>query len=174
MNHDRYGDDYIRAILAGVKTVAVVGASTNPARASNIVVKYLLGKKYRAYPVNPVYAGQKILGQMCYASLADVPEPIDLVDIFRRADAVPELVDEALALDPKPKVIWMQLTLRDDAVAARAEAAGVKVVMNRCMKIEYGRLSGEIAWFGVNTQLVTSRKPILGDLTQNLDLGPGN
>ena len=77
MNHDRYGDDYIRAILAGVKTVAVVGASTNPARASNIVVKYLLGKKYRAYPVNPVYAGQKILGQMCYARLADVPEPID-------------------------------------------------------------------------------------------------
>ena len=174
MNHDRYSDDYIRAILAGVKTVAVVGASTNPARASNIVVKYLLGKKYRTYPVNPVYAGQKILGQMCYASLADVPEPIDLVDIFRRADAVPALVDEALALDPKPKVIWMQLTLRDDAVAARAEAAGVKVVMNRCMKIEYGRLSGEIAWFGVNTQLVTSRKPILGDLTQNLDLGPGS
>ena len=174
MNHDRYDDGYIRAILAGVKTVAVVGASTNPARASNIVVKYLLGKKYRAYPVNPVYAGQKILGQMTYASLADVPEPIDLVDIFRRPDAVPELVDEALALDPKPKVIWMQLSVRNDAAAARAEAAGVKVVMNRCMKIEYGRLSGEIAWFGVNTLLVTSRKPILGDLTQNLDLGPGS
>jgi predicted CoA-binding protein len=171
MNHDRYGDDYIRAVLSGVKSVAVVGASTNPARASNIVVKYLLGKKYRTYPVNPVYAGQKILGQMCYASLADLPEPVDAVDIFRRPDAVPALVEEALQQVPKPKVIWMQLAVRDDASAARAEAEGVKVVMNRCMKIEYGRLSGEIAWFGVNTQLITSRKPILGDLTQSLDLG---
>lgn len=171
MNHDRYGDDYIRAILSGVKSVAVVGASTNPARASNIVVKYLLGKKYRTYPVNPVYAGQKILGQMCYASLADLPEPVDAVDVFRRPDAVPALVEEALRQVPKPKVIWMQLAVRDDASAARAEAEGVKVVMNRCMKIEYGRLSGEIAWFGVNTQLITSRKPILGDLTQSLDLG---
>lgn len=173
MNHDRYDDSYIRAILAGVKSVAVVGASTNPARASNIVVKYLLGKKYRVYPVNPVYAGQKILGQTCYPSLADLPEPVDAVDIFRRIDAVPEVVEEALRQVPKPKVIWLQLTLRDDAIAARAEAEGVKVVMNRCMKIEYGRLSGEIAWFGVNTNLVTNRRPILSDLPQNLDLGEG-
>ena len=171
MNHDRYDDAYTRSILSGVKSVAVVGASTNPARASNIVVKYLLGKKYRTYPVNPMYAGQKILGQTCYASLADLPEPVDLVDIFRRPDAVPALVEEALRQVPKPKVIWMQLAVRDDASAARAEAEGVKVVMNRCMKIEYGRLSGEIAWFGVNTNLVTSRKPTLGDLAQNLDLG---
>ena len=113
MNHDRYGDDYIRAILAGVKSVAVVGASTNPARASNIVVKYLLGKKYRTYPVNPVYAGQKILGQMCYAKLADLPEPIDAVDIFRRPDAVPELVEEALAARPEAE---------GDLDAARASA----------------------------------------------------
>ncbi|HET7717160.1 MAG TPA: CoA-binding protein [Bauldia sp.] len=174
MNHDRYDDGYIRAILADVKSVAVVGASVNPARASNIVVKYLLGKKYRVYPVNPVYAGQKILGQLCYASLADLPEPVDAVDIFRRPDAVPALVEEALALKPRPKVIWMQLAIRDDAVAARAEAEGVKVVMNRCMKIEYGRLSGEISWFGVNTQVVSSRRPVLADLPQNLDLGEGN
>lgn len=173
MNHDRYDDSYIRAILAGVKSVAVVGASTNPARASNIVVKYLLGKKYRVYPVNPVYAGQEILGQTCYPSLAGLPEPVDAVDIFRRIDAVPEVVDEALKQAPKPKVIWLQLTLRDDALAARIEAEGVKVVMNRCMKIEYGRLSGEIAWFGVNTNLVTNRRPVLADLPQNLDLGEG-
>ena len=171
MNHDRYEDSYIRAILAGVKSVAVVGASTNPARASNIVVKYLLGKKYRVYPVNPIYAGQRILGQTCYPNLADLPEPVDAVDIFRRIDAVPEVVEEALKQVPKPKVIWLQLTLRDDATAARAEVEGVKVVMNRCMKIEYGRLSGEIAWFGVNTNLVTNRRPLLSDLPQNLDLG---
>jgi uncharacterized protein len=174
MNHDRYGDSYIRSILSTVKTAAVVGASTNPARASNIVVKYLLGKKYRTYPVNPVYAGQEILGRMTYARLADVPEPIDLIDIFRRPDAIPELVEEALMLDPKPKVIWMQLGLRDDAAAALAEAAGVKVVMNRCMKIEYGRMCGEISWFGVNTGLLTARKPTLSDRPQNLDLAPGN
>jgi predicted CoA-binding protein len=173
MNHDRYNDAYIRAILSGVKSVAVVGASTNPARASNIVVKYLLGKKYRVYPVNPVYADQKILGQTCYPSLADLPEPVDAVDIFRRIDAVPEVVEQALKQVPKPKVIWLQLTLRDDALAARIEAEGVKVVMNRCMKIEYGRLSGEISWFGVNTNLVTNRRPVLADLPQNLDLGEG-
>jgi uncharacterized protein len=173
MNHDRYNDDYIREILLEMKTVAVVGASVNPARASNIVVRYLLGKKYRTYPVNPAYAGTRIHGQITYASIAEVPEPIDLVDVFRRPDAVPALVDEALALDPKPKVIWMQLSVRDDTTAGRAEAAGVKVVMNRCMKIEYGRLSGEISWFGVNTRVVTSRKPVLSDVPQNLDLGTG-
>lgn len=140
MNHDSYSDDYIRGILSSVKTVAVVGASANPARASNIVLKYLISKRYRAYPVNPVYAGKEILGRTFYAQLADVPEPIEMVEIFRRRDAIPGLVDEALALNPKPKVIWMQLGLRDDESAARAEAAGIKVVMDRCTKIEYGRL----------------------------------
>jgi predicted CoA-binding protein len=171
MNHDSYSDAYIRSILSSVKTVAVVGASTNPARASNIVLKYLLAKQYRAYPVNPVYSGQEILGQMTYASLADVPEPIDMVDVFRRPDAVPELVREALMLDPLPKAIWMQLSVRHDEATAEAEAAGVKVVMNRCAKIEYGRLCGEISWFGVNTRLVTARKPSLAEGHQNLDLG---
>jgi predicted CoA-binding protein len=171
MNHDSYSDNYIRAILSTVKTVAVVGASTNPARASNIVLKYLIAKQYRAYPVNPVYAGQEILGQMTYPSLADVPEPIDMVDVFRRHDAILDLVREALALAPKPKVIWMQLGVRHDEAAAEAEATGIKVVMNRCAKIEYGRLCGEISWFGVNTRLVTTRKPSLAEGHQNLDLG---
>lgn len=174
MNHDSYSDTYIRSILSSVKTVAVVGASTNPARASNIVLKYLLAKRYRAFPVNPVYAGQEILGQNTYASLADVPEPIDMVDVFRRVEAIPDIVDEVLALDPRPKAIWMQLTLRHDEAAAKAEAAGVKVVMNRCAKIEYGRLCGEISWFGVNTRLLSARKPSLAEGHQNLDLGSDN
>jgi len=174
MNHDSYSDGYIRSILSTVKAASVVGASTNPARASNIVVKYLLGKHYRTFPVNPIYAGTEILGQMTYARLADVPEPIDMVDIFRRIDSVPNMVEEALALDPRPKVIWMQLGIRHDAAAALAEAAGVKVVMNRCAKIEYGRLSGEICWFGVNTRVLSTRKPTLAALPQALDLGPGN
>lgn len=171
MNHDSYRDEDIRALLCEVKSVAVVGASMNPARASNIVFKYLLAKGYRAYPVNPAYAGQQILGRTVYADLADVPEPIDKVDIFRRADAIPALVDEALALDPKPKAIWLQLGLRDDVAAARAEAEGLRVIMDRCVKIEYGRLCGEIGWFGVNTGQVTARKPSLGEGHQNLDLG---
>lgn len=171
MNHDSYSDDYIRSILSSVKSVAVVGASTNPARASNIVLKYLLAKQYRAHPVNPVYAGQEILGRVTYSSLAEVPEPVEMVDVFRRHDAVPGLLEEALALDPKPKVIWMQLGVRHDEAAAEAEAAGVKVVMNRCAKIEYGRLCGEISWFGVNTRLVTTQKPTLAEGHQNLDIG---
>lgn len=174
MDHDRYDDNYIRAILSGVKSVAVVGASTNPARASNIVLKYLLQKGYRAHPVNPVYAGQEILGQMTYPRLADVPGPVDMVDVFRRHDAIPGLVDEVLALDPRPGVIWMQLGVRHDEAAARAEAAGVKVVMNRCAKIEYGRLCGEISWFGVNTRLITTQKPTLAGGHQNLDIGAGS
>lgn len=171
MNHDSYKDDYIRAILCGVKSVAVVGASINPSRASNMVLKYLLAKGYRAYPVNPAYAGQEFLGRQVYSSLAELPEPVEMVDIFRRLDAIPAVVDEALALDPKPKAIWMQLGLRDDVSAARAEAAGVKVVMDRCVKIEYGRLCGEISWFGVNSGQITARKPRLGAGHQNLDIG---
>ena len=171
MNHDSYSDDDIRAILCDVKSVAVVGASMNPSRASNMVLKYLLAKGYSAYPVNPAYAGKEFLGRRVYSSLAEIPEPVDMVDIFRRLEAIPAILDETLALDPKPKVFWMQLGLRDDVLAARAEAAGLKVVMDRCVKIEYGRLCGEISWFGVNTRLLTSRKPSLGEGHQNLDLG---
>lgn len=174
MNHDSYDDNYIRSILAQAKTVAIVGASTNPARASNIVLKYLLLKRYRAIPVNAVYAGQEILGEMTYASLAEAPQPLDMIDIFRRHDAIAGIVDEALALEKKPKAIWMQLGVRDDASAARAEAAGIKVVMNRCAKIEYGRLCGEISWFGVNTRIVSARKPRLGKGHQQLDLDQRN
>jgi predicted CoA-binding protein len=172
MNHDSYSDEFIRGILSETKTVALIGASTNPARASNIVLRYLLQKGYRVFPVNPGHAGQEILGCTVYARLADIPEPIDMVDIFRRLDAIPGIVDEVLALESRPKVIWLQLGLRDDVQAARAEAVGIKVVMNRCAKIEYGRLCGEISWFGVNSRQISSRKPKLAEGHQHLDLEP--
>ncbi|HEY4193836.1 MAG TPA: CoA-binding protein, partial [Mesorhizobium sp.] len=125
------------------------------------VLKYLLAKGFSVFPVNPGHAGKEILGRMTYAKLADIPEPIDMIDIFRASASVPPIVDEALALDPLPKIIWMQLTVRNDEAAAKAEAAGIKVVMNRCPKIEYGRLSGEIGWNGVNSGVLSSKKPVM-------------
>jgi len=161
MNHDQYDNTYISGILHSVKTIAVVGASANDVRPSFFVMKYMLDKGYTVIPVNPGQAGREILGQTAYAKLADIPEAIDMVDIFRAPDAVPAIVDEVLALDPLPKVIWMQLTVRHDEAAARAEAAGIKVVMNRCPKIEYARLSGEIGWNGINSGILSSRKPVV-------------
>ena len=161
MNHDSYDDAYIASILESVRTVAIVGASANEVRPSFFVAKYLIDKGYAVFPINPGHAGKEILGRMTYARLADVPEPIDMVDIFRASDAVPGIVDEALALEPKPKVIWMQLTVRHDGAAAKAEAAGLSVVMNRCPKIEYARLAGEIGWNGVNSRVISARKPVM-------------
>ena len=161
MNHDSYDNAYISGILQSVKTIAVVGASANDVRPSFFVMKYMLDKGYQVIPVNPGQAGKPILGQMTYARLSDIPVAIDMVDIFRASDAVPGIVDEALSLDPLPKVIWMQLTVRHDEAAARAEGAGLKVVMNRCPKIEYARLSGEIGWNGVNSGVISSRKPVM-------------
>lgn len=161
MNHDVYDNSYISGILNEVKTVAIVGASANDVRPSFFVAKYLIDKGYTVFPINPGHAGKKILGRMTYARLADVPEPIDMVDIFRASAAVPPIVDEALALDPLPKVIWMQLTVRNDEAAAKAEAAGLKVVMNRCPKIEYARLAGEISWNGINSGFISAKKPVM-------------
>lgn len=161
MNHDSYDDAYISGILNAVKTIAIVGASANDVRPSFFVAKYLIDKGYTVFPINPGQAGKEILGRPVVARLADVPEPIDMVDIFRASEHVPAVVDEALALDPLPGVIWMQLTVRHDEAAAKAEAAGIKVVMNRCPKIEYGRLSREIAWTGVNSRTISSKKPVL-------------
>ena len=161
MNHDSYDNTYIAGILNSVKTIAMVGASANDVRPSYFVLKYLLAKGYQVFPINPGQAGKEILGRMTYARLADIPEPIDMVDIFRAPAAVPGIVDEALRLDPLPKVIWMQLGVRHDEAAARAEAAGIKVVMNRCPKIEYGKLSGEIGWTGVNSGVLSSKKPLM-------------
>ena len=160
MNHDQYPDAYIRDILASVRTIAVIGASTNWTRPSYFVMKYLLLRGYRVLPVNPRAAGQTLLGVPVYGSLAEVPAPIDMVDIFRRSDVAKDVTQEAIQLKDKKdiKVIWMQLTVRNDEAAAAAEAAGMKVVMNRCPKIEYSRLNGELAWNGINSQIVSSRR----------------
>jgi predicted CoA-binding protein len=159
MTHDTYPDELIRGILQRVKSIAMVGASNNDARPSYFAFKYLLARGYRMIAVNPGLAGGTILGAPVYAKLAEIPEPIDMVDIFRNSEAAGPIVDEALELNPLPKVIWMQLSVRNDAAAARAEAKGVTVVMNRCPKIEYGRLSGEISWTGVNSRLLSAKRP---------------
>jgi len=161
MSHDRYPDDYVRGLLQGTRKIALVGASSNPARPSWIVMKYLLERGYEVVPINPGLAGSTIQGRTVYARLADVPDPVDMVEIFRNSAAAGPITDEALALDPLPKVIWMQLGVRNDAAAERAEAKGVTVVMNRCPKIEYGRLSGEIGWQGVNSRILSVKKPSL-------------
>src|SRR4051794_10607674 len=161
MDHDRYSDSYVRDILKSVKTVALVGASNNPARPSWIVTKYLSERGYDVVPVNPGLAGQRILGLPVYGRLADIPRPVDMVEIFRNSRAAGPITDEALALEPPPKVIWMQLSVRNDAAAEKAEHAGLTVVMNRCPKIEYSRLSGEISWQGVNSRILSAKKPVL-------------
>ncbi len=140
MNHDSYPDYYIADILRSTKVIALVGASPNAERPSHRVMAFLLRKGYRVIPVNPGQAGKEILGQPVVARLADILEPIDMVDVFRAADALPDLVDDVLALSPVPKVIWGQLSVRHDQAAAKAEAAGIKVVMDRCPAIEYPRL----------------------------------
>jgi predicted CoA-binding protein len=161
MNHDAYDDSYIREILKSTKRIALVGASANEARPSFIVTKYLIERGYDVVPVNPGLAGQTLLGRPVYGTLKDIPGTIDMVEIFRNSEAAGPITDEALALVALPRVIWMQLSVRNDAAAARAEALGVKVVMNRCPKIEYGRFSGEIGWQGINSRLLSSKKPTL-------------
>jgi predicted CoA-binding protein len=138
MDHDRYPDPYLRDILTGVRTIAVVGASPRRERPSHGVMAYLQRHGYRTIPVNPYAAGGTIRGEAVYARLADVPEPIDMVDIFRRTEMAGDAVDEAIMAGAK--VVWMQLGVRDDAAAALAEARGIKVVMNRCPAIEIPRL----------------------------------
>jgi len=173
MNHDAYEDAYIRGILDSVKSIAMVGISPKDNRPSFFAFKYLLQRGYHMIPVNPGQAGEKILGQKVYARLSDIPEPVDMIDIFRSSEHVMPIVDEALALKPRPRVIWMQLTIRNDEAAKRAEDAGLKVVMNRCPKIEYGRLSSEISWIGVNSRTLSSKRPHgFGTGVQRMRLGP--
>jgi predicted CoA-binding protein len=156
MNHDAYTDDYLRTILRRTRTIAMVGASPHWNRPSYFVMKYLQAKGFRVIPVNPKAEGETILGETCYASLDDVPVPIDMVDVFRNSDAAPGIVEDAIRLGAK--TVWMQIGVRHDAAAARAEAAGLDVVMNHCPKIEFSRLSGELAWSGVNTGIISARR----------------
>ena len=159
MDHDRYPNAYIRGILSSHRTIAMVGASPNKVRPSYFAMKYLQDKGFRVIPINPGHAGREILGERVYAVLRDIPEPVDIVDIFRNSQAALPLTQDAIAIGAK--VVWMQLGVRNDEAARLAEEAGLKVVMNRCPKIEYGRLSGEIGWAGVNSRTLSSARPKL-------------
>src|SRR3954470_24616695 len=156
-----YSDAQIRSILERVRTIALVGASSNWNRPSYFVMKYLQGKGYRVVPVNPGIAGQQLLGETVYASLRDLPpdlaEQIDMVDMFRPASEAPKIVEEAIAIGAP--VLWMQLGIRNDEAAETAEKAGIEIVMNRCPKIEFGRLGGELSWSGVNSGIIQTRPP---------------
>ncbi len=159
-NHHAYPDSYIRDILGKVRTIAMVGASPTWNRPSFFAMKYLQEKGYRVIPVTPRVAGDEILGERVYASLAEIPGPIDMVDIFRVSDDAGPIVGEALSVakDKGIKVVWMQLGVRDDEAARRAEAAGLEVVMDRCPKIEFGRLNSELSWGGFNSRVISSRR----------------
>jgi len=158
-----YPDTLIKSILRSVKTIAMVGASGNSIRPSYFAMMYLLNKGYKIIPVNPGMAGKEILGQKVYATLADVPAPVDMIDIFREAQYAPGIVREALAQKDRLgfKIVWMQLGVVSEEAAKLAEDAGLTVIMDRCPKIEHGRFSGELGWMGINRRVIDNRKPLL-------------
>lgn len=160
INHENYPDSYIKEILSSVHTIAVVGASNKWTRPSYFMAKYLQGKGYRIVPVNPGLAGQEILGDLVYASLKEVPFKIDMVDIFRNSEAAGPIAEEAVEIGAD--VVWMQLGVRHDEGAEKAEKAGLKVVMNRCPKIEFSRLYGELSWHGFNSKVISSKRRAVG------------
>ena len=156
-----YNDKYLEDILKGCRIIAMVGASPKWVRPSNFAMKYLQGKGYKVIPVNPGQAGKEIQGETVYASLADIPGKIDMVDIFRSSDAADGIMDEAIKLKDEKEisVVWMQLGVVNEGAAKRGEDAGLKVVMDRCPKIEYARLFGELGWGGINTGIISSKRP---------------
>ena len=156
MSHDTYTDEFLKDTLKRVRTIAVVGASANWNRPSFFVMKYLQAKGFRIIPVNPKEAGSTILGEKVYASLAEIPHAVDMVEIFRSSEEAGPLADEAIKRGAK--VVWMQIGVRNDAAAKRAEDAGLTVVMNRCPKIEYSRLYGELSWGGFNSGVISSKR----------------
>jgi predicted CoA-binding protein len=160
MTHDAYPDLLLRRILRSVNVIATVGASANWVRPSHFAMKYLQAKGFRVIPVNPTQAGAKILGERVYASLPDIPEPVDMVQVFRRGEEVGPIARDAIAIGAK--VLWTQLGIRNDEAARLAETAGLTVIMNRCPKIEYGRLSGELGWSGINTGVISSKRRQVG------------
>ncbi len=152
-----YTNGYIRRILQRTKSIAIVGVSLNSLRPSYFVARYLNLKGFKIIPVNPGQAGQTLFGQTVVASLSDISEPVDMVDIFRRSDAVGPIVDEAMAQFPDLQTIWMQIGVENPEAAAKAAAAGIDVVQDRCPKIEYQRLFGELRMAGFNTGVISSK-----------------
>lgn len=156
MNHDGYSDRFILDVLGGVKTIAMVGASPYWNRPSYFAMKYLQEKGYKVVPVNMAAAGKEILGEKVAVSLKDLKTPVDMVDISRNSEDAGPITDEAIEIGAK--VVWMQLGVRNDEAAKRAEEAGLTVVMDRCPKIEFARLHGELSWQGVNSRVITSKR----------------
>jgi predicted CoA-binding protein len=164
MSELEYSDNLVRRILTQTQTIAMAGASPNWVRPSNFAMKYLLGKGFQVHPINPGHVGKEIWGQTVYASLADVPAPVDMLDVFRSSEAAGALIDEAIALkdEKQIKTVWLQLGVINHEAATRAEAAGLTIIMDRCPKIEYGRLFGELGWSGVNSGVISSKRRKLG------------
>lgn len=153
----KYSDAHLKSILLRTKSVALVGVSPNPVRPSYFVARYLSLKGFAVYPVNPGHVGRKLFGQTVVGDLADIGQPVDMVDVFRRPEAVPEIVDRALEVFPDLATIWMQIGVRHDAAGEKAQARGVDVVMDRCPKIEYQRLFGELRMGGFSTGIISSK-----------------
>ena len=170
MPHDSYSNSEIARVLRETRSIAMLGASANEVRPSYFVMKYLLLKGYSVTPINPGHAGKTILDRMTFASLNDLPEPVEMIDVFRPSTALPQIVSDVLALPWRPKVFWTQLTVRDDDAVAHLEAEGVTVIQDRCPKIEFARLSGEIGWNGINSRRISARKPVLGKTVQSYSL----
>ena len=156
MNHDDYDDKFIIDVLKDTKLIAMVGASATWSRPSYFAMKYMQQKGFRVIPVNPGIAGKEVLGELAVANLAEIQEPIDMVDIFRNSKAAGQITDDAIKAEAK--IVWMQLGVRNNEAAERAEDAGLRVVMNRCPKIEYARLYGELSWHGINSHVITSKR----------------
>lgn len=154
-----YSDAHLRSILQRTRTIAMVGVSANPVRPSNFVARYLGLKGFNVIAVNPAKAGEQLFGKPVVASLAEIEEPVDMVDIFRRPEAVPEIVDDAMAAFPDLCTVWMQIGVQHPEAAAKAEAAGLTVVQDRCPKIEYQRLFGELRQGGFVTHIISSKLP---------------
>ncbi|MEE9313790.1 MAG: CoA-binding protein [Rhizobiaceae bacterium] len=173
-NHDHYSDAVIRSVLKSVKSIAIIGASANQVRPSFFVAQYMAAKNYELFPINPGHVGKEIAGAMTYKSLADLSVPVDMVDIFRKPEALPGIVSEIMQMPELPKVVWLQLGIRDDAIAEALEMTGITVIQDRCPKIEYARLCGEIAWMGFNRRTISSKKPKLSKGFQHYNLGEGD
>ncbi len=161
-----YSDDYLRGILERTRVIAMVGASTNIRRPSYFAYKYLRERGFRVIPVNARAAGGTLLGETVMPDLEAIDVPVDMVDVFRRTEEAGAITDAAIRIGAK--TVWMQLGIRDDAAAARAEAAGLNVVMNRCPKIEYGRLYGELGWGGINSGLFSNKRRPLRTRTKQI------
>lgn len=152
-----YSDTDLKTILKRTQKIAVVGVSPNSTRPSYFVARYLSLKGYKVVPVNPGHAGKMLFGQTIVADLSEAPKDVDMVDIFRRSEAVPPIVEQSLDVFPNLKTIWMQIGVENEQAAAMAEAKGIDVIQNRCPKIEYQRLFGELRMGGFNTGIISSK-----------------